>query len=49
MKRWLASWSISEDEPTWAQVIVAGLVFVLLMIAFPMLVLLVGAAMDVLP
>jgi hypothetical protein len=47
MKRWLDSWTVHEDEPTWAQVVVAGLVFVLLMIAFPMLVLLVAVATDV--
>jgi hypothetical protein len=48
MKRWLDSWTVNEDEPTWAQVVVAGLVFVLLMIAFPFLTLLVAATMDVL-
>jgi hypothetical protein len=48
MKRWLDSWSISEDEPTWAQVAVAGVLFLLLLIVFPFLTLLVAAAMDVL-
>jgi hypothetical protein len=48
MKRWLAQWSISEDEPTWPQVIAAGLLFLLLLIVFPFLTLLVAAAMDVL-
>jgi hypothetical protein len=49
MKRWLASWSVNEDEPTWAQVAIAGVLFLLLMIVFPFLVVLVAAAMDVLP
>jgi hypothetical protein len=47
MKRWLAQWSISEDEPTWPQVIAAGLLFVLMMLVFPALVALVAVAMDV--
>jgi hypothetical protein len=48
MKRWLASWSVNEDEPTWAQVAIAGVLFLLLMIVFPFLTLLVAATMDVL-
>ena len=47
MKRWLDSWSVNEDEPTWAQVALAGVLFLLLLIVFPMLVLLVAVAMDV--
>lgn len=48
MKRWLDSWSVNEDEPTWPQVVVAGLLFLLLMLVFPALVALVAVGMDVL-
>ena len=48
MKRWLAQWSINEDEPTWPQVAVAGVLFLLMLVVFPALVVLVAAGMDVL-
>ena len=35
MKRWLAPWSINEDEPTWPQVAVAGVLFVGVVLGLP--------------
>jgi hypothetical protein len=49
VKRWLAQWDVSEDEPTWIQVILAGVLFLLLMIVFPFLLVLTAAALDLLP
>ena len=46
MKRWLDSWSVNEDEPTWPQVIVAGVLFLLLVIVFPALIWVTAAAMG---
>lgn len=48
MKRWLDSWSVNEDEPSWLETIFAGFIFVLLMAALYGGVLLVAASMDVL-
>lgn len=46
IRRWLDSWSVSEQEPTWPQVIVAGVLFVGSLVAIYMSVLLIWAVLG---
>lgn len=46
LRRWLGQWDVNEDEPSWSEVIVAGVVFVLAMVAICGSIWLIAAAMD---
>lgn len=48
IRRFLDSWTLSESEPTWPQVIVAGVLFAGFLFVFPALIVMVAVGMDLL-